>query len=162
MPIFLKRILVGLAFGILAGLLSYLTTLFLFVPMAPHETVVYDGDIIQIAGNSPIIISLFSTDSTEPTILTQNDTIILITSPGVMNGYYEVRSTILPGEYHLKGSTATLSLSENATVSNPGVEKREMDIRWFIVKMMFVMGTFFALLLSPVYPPENLLTVPAT
>ena len=155
MTIFLKRILVALAFGVFATLMTYFLALYLFVPMEPYETMVVDGDIIQIVGDSPIIISLFATDATEPTTLTQGNTVILTTSPGVMKGYYEARATIMPGEYHLKGSTATLLLSKNATGINPGVEKREANIKSILIKMMLIFGALLGFIISPAYIPRK-------
>lgn len=150
MPILTKRLLVGLTFACLAGLIVPITSYFLIVSYPHNQTVVVDGDIVTITGTSPISLRLYATEVEQETILS-NGKDFISTHVGAMPGYYEFMGTIYPGRYQVSGDTASLILSENASIENSGVEQRLQEFNWLMIKMMFIVGFFLGLTVSPAY-----------
>jgi hypothetical protein len=125
--------------GVLSGLVTILMMHYLFLPYPANQTSVAEGDSVTISGIGDIEMSLYATDATEDTTLA-NGKYYHSTEPGVMPGYYELKTVIIPSRYQVTGASALLTLSGNGTVENPGVVQRQENITQVMTKMMFVVG----------------------
>lgn len=144
---FFNWLLVSLIFGLASGVVSYFMMQAMIIPRPHNQASISEGDIILVTGLGPIHYSLYSVDSTGSTTL-KNYGIIIETSAGAMEGYYESQGIILPGTYLVNGSPAELILSDNGWVDNPFGQRREDHQLWTLVKVMAGFGTLYGMLLS--------------
>lgn len=145
-----RKLWINFLLGAMATGMSVLLFQFAFEPYPPNETSVAEGDVITITGETPIRLGLYASDADEPTILKGNDGLNIQTSPGVKEGYYEARGETTPQTLTVYGASGHLVVSEGATVTNPGVEKRQKELNTSMAKLMFGVGFLMAFVMHPI------------
>lgn len=152
--IYLRRIGFALGMSILTSVFALILGFFIFTSYPSNQSYISEGDhiIVTSPDNSPVHAELYSENSDGITeIKDLEGKVVLATEAGVMKGYYDARGDIKTGAYIVSGSGANITISDGARIDNPGVEKRNHDVTWLMVKAMFIVGAIVWLLVSPVF-----------